>query len=240
MNFIIPMAGQGARFVQARYQLPKMLLEAHGKTLLEWSLNSLPLQLANVVVFVGLAEHENKFALQRRIQELYPELNCKFMFIEKVTRGQAETVYLTMPLCTPNEPVVIFNIDTFFSSSTLANNLLKTEVDGVLGEFKSNENRFSFAAIDTESKYVTEVQEKEVISDHALTGLYTFKTAYDFITAFEYFEKNDIKTKGEFYIAPMYNYLINKGKKYILDYSEKHYILGTPDEYTSFKNLNSF
>lgn len=240
MNFIIPMAGHGARFIQVGYQLPKMLLEAHGKTLLEWSLNSLPLKLANVVVFIGLAEHESKFSLQQTIKELYPGLNCKFMFIEKVTRGQAETVYLTMPLCNPKEPIVIFNIDTFFSSSTLESNLLNEGVDGVLGCFPSNENRFSFAALDQEGKYVVNVQEKEVISENALTGLYTFKELNDFCEAYEYHEKNDLRTKGEFYIAPMYNYLIEKGRKFILDYSDKHYILGTPDEYTAFKKMESF
>lgn len=234
------MAGNGARFIQAGYKLPKMLLEAHGKTLLEWSVNSLPLQLANLVIFIGLAEHENKFLLQRRIEELYPNLNCRFMFIDKVTRGQAETVYLTMRLCNPDKSIVIFNIDTFFSSSTLESNLVNQEVDGVLGCFSSNENRFSFAALDPKTKYVTNVQEKEVISHNALTGLYSFKDLNDFCEAYEYHEKNDLRTKGEFYIAPMYNYLIAKGKKYILDYSDKHHILGTPEEFDTFSALNSF
>jgi dTDP-glucose pyrophosphorylase len=234
------MAGHGSRFIQAGYELPKMLLDAHGKTLLEWSLNSLPLHLADTVVFIGLAEHENQFQLQNKITELYPNLSCKFAFIEKVTRGQAETVYLTLPLCNTSQPLVIFNIDTFFNSSTLEQNLLKQDVDGVLGCFYSNENRFSYASVDTVFGYVREVREKEVISDHALTGLYTFKSIHDFREAFEYQEKNDLKVKGEFYIAPMYNYLIEKGKKYILDPSDKHYILGTPNEYEAFKKLVDF
>lgn len=45
MNFIIPMAGKGERFKNAGFELPKMLIEAHGKTLLEWSVDSLPLDL---------------------------------------------------------------------------------------------------------------------------------------------------------------------------------------------------
>jgi len=114
MNFIIPMAGHGARFTQAGYRLPKMLLEAHGKTLLEWSLNSLPLNLADVVVFVGLREHENKFFLEKTIRSLYPQLNSKFIFLDQVTRGQAETTYLALHYCNESEPIVIFNIDTFF------------------------------------------------------------------------------------------------------------------------------
>ncbi len=240
MNFIIPMAGYGARFIQAGFQMPKMLLEAHGKTLLEWSLNSLPLHLAHKVIFIGLKEHENKFSLQKTIEKFYPTLNIKFIFLEKVTRGQAETTYFALKLCNANEPIVIFNIDTFFSSSTIESNLLNPDVDGVLGTFTSTENRFSFAALDDRNEYVIEVQEKEVISSNALTGLYTFKSLQDFAETYEHHLTNNLTTKGEYYIAPMYNYLIAKGKKYILDRADKHYILGTPAEYTHFLDLKTF
>jgi dTDP-glucose pyrophosphorylase len=240
MNFIIPMAGHGSRFIQAGYQLPKMLLPAHGKTLLEWSLNSLPLHLADVVVFVGLKEHDQKFDLRGEIERLYPELNSHFQFIDKVTRGQAETTYLALKFCNPQEQVVIFNIDTFFHSATLEQNLLRTNIDGVLGFFISEENRFSFAALDAKNEYVTAVKEKEVISSNALTGLYTFKNVADFAETYEYHEANELTVKGEYYIAPMYNYLIERGRHYILDRADKHYILGTPDEYNHFLSLNSF
>jgi dTDP-glucose pyrophosphorylase len=217
-----------------------MLLEAHRKTLLEWSLSSLPLHLSSVVVFVGLKEHEDEFNLSEQIRNLYPELNSKFIFLEQVTRGQAETVYISLAECAMDQPLVIFNIDTFFQSSTLEENLLDTTNDGVLGCFESTENRFSFAALDAESKYVKDVREKEVISSNALTGLYTFKTAADFKETFEYHEKHNLTTKGEYYIAPMYNYLIESGKRYILDRADKHYILGTPAEYEEFLVLTDF
>jgi dTDP-glucose pyrophosphorylase len=234
------MAGHGARFVQAGYQLPKMLLEAHGKTLLEWSLDSLPLHLANVVVFVGLKEHDQKFGLQGKIEELYPSMNSRFIFLDQVTRGQAETTYLALEYCQPDEPLVVFNIDTFFQSSTLEQNLTNPDVDGVLGYFASTENRFSFAALDEGGRYVTDVREKEVISSNALTGLYTFKNAKDFADAYNYHVDNNLTVKGEYYIAPMYNYLIAKGREYILDKADEHYILGTPDEYNEFLNLTIF
>jgi dTDP-glucose pyrophosphorylase len=227
------MAGRGARFVEAGYQLPKMLLKAHGKTLLQWSLDSLPLHLAKVVVFAGLREHNENFHLESLIRDFYPHLNTKFIFLNAISRGQAETAWLSLKFCNHDEPLVIFNIDTFFSSTTLADKLLGSDADGILGSFRSTENRFSFAALD-ESEYVTDVQEKEVISNHALTGLYTFKNVHDFVETYQHHIAGDLTSKGEFYIAPMYNYLIRKGKKYILDEAEKHHILGTPAEYADF------
>ena len=237
MNFIIPMAGLGSRFVKAGYSLPKMLLEAKGKTLLEWSLSSLPLQLSTVVVFVGLKEHEQEFELTANIKALYPALNCRFIYLEQPSRGQGETVYLSLGECDMELPLVIFNIDTYFSSSTLPDVLVNPANDGVLGCFQSNEDRFSFAKLDEQGEYVIEVKEKEVISDHALTGLYTFKKAGDFKETFEYHQLHNITVKGEFYIAPMYNYLIALGKRYVLDEAQEHVILGTPEEYQQFLQL---
>jgi dTDP-glucose pyrophosphorylase len=237
MNIVIPMAGLGNRFVQSGYKLPKMLLEAHGKTLLEWSLSSLPLNLATTVVFVGLKIHEDEFSLSSRIRELYPELNTKFIFLDDVTRGQAETVYLSLGACDSQEQLVIFNIDTYFQSDSLARHLLSNDNDGILGFFESAEDRFSFASLDENDKYVTDVREKEVISPFALTGLYTFSNIADFRETFEYHQEHNLTTKGEYYIAPMYNYLIEKGRKYVLDKADKHFILGTPDEYEHFLQL---
>ena len=41
ITVIITMAGLGTRFRKAGYQVPKYMIEAKGKTLFEWSLDSL-------------------------------------------------------------------------------------------------------------------------------------------------------------------------------------------------------
>ena len=214
MNFLITMAGEGRRFREAGFTMPKMLIEAKGKTLLEWSVDSLPLTICSRLIFVGLQQHENEFQLSKKITALYNHRvkSLHFKFINTLTRGQSETAYLAKDLVDLSQPLAIFNIDTQFSSSTLEKNLLNKKIDGVLGAFHSTEPRFSFASLD-EKGFVTETAEKVVISSNALTGLYHFTNPIDFFEATESaFEKNET-TKGEFYIAPMYNHLIKKGKK---------------------------
>lgn len=234
MNFVIPMAGRGQRFVEAGYELPKMLIKAKGKTLLEWSIDSLPLSLCTNMICIILREHEDKFQLSDKIKSIYASsFALKFLIIEQVTRGQAETVWLAKSLFDKQKDLVIFNIDTFFSSENLSNSLLRNDIDGVLGSFFSDENRFSFARID-ENGIVTETAEKMPISNLALTGLYHFKNVDDFEETVSYHLENNIKVNNEFYIAPMYNYLIRKGKKFIVDHAEKHDILGTPEELKLF------
>ncbi len=234
------MAGRGQRFTDAGHSLPKFLLEAHGKTLLQWSVDSLPLELATLTVFIMLREHEEEFQMEARIRRFYgAKTPLAFVFLDEVTRGQAETVMQASSQIVPNLPLLIFNIDTAFRSSTIKDNLLRRDIDGVLGCFRAQESRFSFAALN-EDGFVTHVTEKEPISEHALTGLYHFSRASDFIKiATDAISKN-LVTKGEFYVAPMYNALIAKGGNYVLDSASSHHILGTPTEYLKFaKNRSS-
>ena len=235
MNFLITMAGEGRRFREAGYVLPKMLIEAKGKTLLEWSIDSLPLQLCTRLIFVAQQKHEDEFKLSKKIISIYKNRvkSLHFKFIDKLTRGQSETACLAKNLVNLSQPLLIFNIDTQFSSSSLEKNLLRKNIDGVLGAFYSEESRFSFAALNDEG-FVTKTAEKEVISSNALTGLYHFTWPEDFFDAAESaFAKNET-TKGEFYIAPLYNYLISKGRKLIVDMADEVNILGTPEELNLF------
>ncbi|MBL7713296.1 MAG: 2-C-methyl-D-erythritol 4-phosphate cytidylyltransferase [Chitinophagaceae bacterium] len=235
MNFVLPMAGRGQRFIDAGFEVPKMLIVAKGKTLLEWSVDSLPLNLCTRMICIVLKEHEEKFSLSEKITQIYGgrSFELVFHFLDAVTKGQAETVWLARHLFDPNTDLLIYNIDTQFYSGTLAGKLVAKEKDGVLGGFESRENKFSFA-LTGEDGYVIETTEKIPISNNALTGLYHFNTVDDFLETAQYHFDHDIRVKNEFYIAPMYNYLIQKGKKYIVDICEEVNILGTPEELDNF------
>lgn len=234
MTIVIPMAGRGQRFTDAGHLLPKFLLEAHGKTLLQWSVDSLPLELASLTIFIMLREHEQKFQVESKIRRLYQgKTPLAFVLLDEITRGQAETILRAASLIERELPLVIFNIDTMFRSPTLKNNLLRTDVDGVLGSFHSIEPRFSFAVTDNDG-LVTLVTEKEPVSDNALTGLYHFRRAVDFLKSAEAAIDNNLLTKGEFYVAPLYNELLKHDARIILDHTPVHHILGTPQEYENF------
>ena len=94
MTFIVPMAGRGSRFVKEGYKLPKFMIEVKGKTLFEYSMDSLPIDIADKIVFICLKEHE-KFNVSEFIRNKVDHHNIKIISIDEVTRGQAETVYLS-------------------------------------------------------------------------------------------------------------------------------------------------
>jgi dTDP-glucose pyrophosphorylase len=196
--------------------------------------DSLPWGECERLVFVGLAEHEKDFGLSARIHAWYgggPKL--EFVFLPGVTGGQAETVLAGREYIQPDKPLLIFNIDTAFHSPTLARVLANPANDGVLGAFDSDEARFSFAAVDATGQ-VTQVAEKVPISNHALTGLYHYRRAGDFLAVADEAIKKNERVKGEYYVAPLYNALIARGRKFVLDRCTSHYILGTPAELQTF------
>ncbi len=236
MNFIIPMAGKGQRFWDAGYTQPKMLIETKGKTLLEWSVDSLPLELCTNLVFILLEEHK-QYDIENLVMLKYSVHNPKFVYLSEVTRGQAETVLLSKSSWDMGVALLIYNIDTAFTSKGLLDNLLKKNVDGILGAFidETESIKYSYARVNERGR-VVEVVEKDKISNNALTGLYHFSNPQDFISIVERNIVENNLVKGEFYVAPIYNQLLSEGKHFILDLCDSIDILGTPEEFKQFND----
>ena len=234
-TFVIPMAGRGSRFAQRGYQMPKWRIEVRGKSLLEWSVDSLPLDQCGKLIFVGLKEHQPRYSLTTYVEQRYADLaEVRVILLNEVTRGQAETVLMAKDEIDTDAGLLIFNSDTRFSSSTLRENLNRRDVDGVIGAFTSSAERFSYARLN--EGFVVETAEKKVISPHALTGLYHFSSARDFIRVAEARVASGVMDKGEFYVAPLYNDIIASGRnRFIIDTASSIDILGTPEEVESFE-----
>lgn len=238
MNFVIPMAGLGSRFQNAGYALPKPLIPAHGKTLLEWSIDSLPLELCSNLIIIALQDHCQQYPLVKFIEDKYNHLNPQILQLSQPTNGQAETVFLSQHLWDHAQELLIFNADTAFISPTLAHTLKTHASDGILATFTSNSPKYSYAQTNAQG-IVTQTAEKIVISNQALNGLYHFTHTHHFIETFTHHRDNNLRYNNEFYIAPMYNYLIQQGKPFILHPIEQNFILGTPEELLQFQPPHS-
>ena len=231
------MAGRGQRFVEAGYKVPKFLIEINGKTLLQYSIESLPIKIADKLVFIALKEHVIQYSLASVIEDIIGNISYELILLESITRGQAETVMMAKNFIDESKDLVIYNIDTYFKSDNLENLLMSNEkFDGVLGTFIDTNPKWSFALLDNESKFIVKTAEKDPISDYALTGMYHFSKASSFFQIAERYISEDIKVKGEFYIAPMYSDLIKQGLKFVINKVDILIPLGTPEDLEVFKN----
>jgi capsule biosynthesis phosphatase len=233
---VIPMAGEGKRFKENGVLEPKFMIKVKDKTLFEWSMDSLPLNISKKIIFVCLEEHEKKINVSKFIKNIMAKKysNCKYelVYLKETTRGQLETVLHTKHLVRPNNILIIYNIDTHFISTRLKSKILTMKnrnIDGLLGCFESDNDNLSYIELDDKG-FVKKVKEKEKISQNASTGLYIFSDAEQFFQAGEEMIKKNIKVKDEFYVSEIYNILLETGGIFEIDIADEFIPLGTPDD----------
>lgn len=237
MTVIITMAGLGSRFRKVGYQCPKYMIEAKGKTLFEWSMDSLigyNQHVENYVFVVRVEDNASSFIREKCA--IYGISNVDIVEIDYLTDGQATTCMLAIPYCEPNNEIMIYNIDTYVEPYELKYQDISG--DGHIPCFYAEGTHWSFAKTDFAGR-VVEVREKQRISDHCTLGAYYFSSAKLYQILYEEFYKNDAHIeKNEKYIAPMYNFMIEKNMKVTISHVEaqKVHVLGTPDELDVFKN----
>ena len=235
MTVIITMAGLGSRFRKAGYNCPKYMIEAKGKTLFDWSMDSLVGYNKNVSKYVFVVRKEdNSEKFIREHMANYGISNIEIIGIDYLTDGQATTCMLAIPYCNPDEEIMVYNIDTYVEPNEMKYEDISG--DGHIPCFHADGDHWSFAKLD-ENGNVIEVREKQRISDNCTLGAYYFKSARLYKKLYEEYYADDSKMeKNEKYIAPLYNYMIEKGMKVTISIvdAEKVHVLGTPEELTVF------
>lgn len=109
----------------------------------------------------------------------------------------------------------------------------ETEADGGIVTFKATHPKWSFARVNEEG-LVTEVAEKNPISDLATVGYYYWKHGSDFVKYAEEMIEKDIRVNNEFYVCPVFNQAIQDHKKIRVFNIDKMWGLGTPEDLKYF------
>lgn len=240
MTIIITMAGLGSRFREAGYDCPKYMIKANGKTLFEWSMNSL----------LGYAKHVNRYIFVVRKEDHasdFIKLHCKSMGIcnvqivtlDYLTDGQATTCMLALPYCEPENAIMVYNIDTYVEPYEMRYEDISG--DGYIPCFHADGDHWSFVKLDEDGKAI-EVKEKKRISDNCTLGAYYFSSAGLYEKLYEeYYSGTRNMEKKEKYIAPLYNLMIEKRMPVTISLvdSKKVHVLGTPEELQTFLKSSS-
>ena len=106
--------------------------------------------------------------------------------------------------------------------------------------FHADGDHWSFVKLNSEGKAV-EVREKKRISDNCTLGAYYFSSAKLYKELYEeYYADESHLEKNEKYIAPLYNFMIEKGMPVTISIvdAKKVHVLGTPEELQVFLQEN--
>jgi HAD superfamily hydrolase (TIGR01509 family) len=227
LNVLIPMAGAGSRFEQAGYTFPKPLIDIKNKPMIQIVIENLNID-ANYIYIVQ-KKHRKKYNLDTLLNLITP--GCKIIEVDELTEGAACTALLAKEYINTNTPLFFANSDQFveWDSNEFMYKMQETNADGGIVTFKSTHPKWSFAKIN-EKGLVTEVAEKNPISDNATVGYYFWKHGSDFVKYAEQMIGKNIRVNNEFYVCPVFNQAIEDKKEIRTFNIAKMWGLGTPED----------
>lgn len=240
-NIVITMAGRGSRFYDAGYTVPKYEILAHGRSLFDWSMLSLRHFLAHDsrLVFVCLAENRSADYVRGRCEMLGLD-DVHIVELQQLTDGQATSAYVSREVWRPEEPLLIYNIDTYVNPRALNPADIRAGSDGWVPCFQVPGEHWSFVKLGADG-WATDLAEKKRISDYASIGLYWFAQAGRYVQAYERFFADPANlVRGERYVAPLYRQVLAEGGKIsIADLAlQDVHVLGTPAELETFLKID--
>ena len=217
MQIVIPAAGRGSRFNGSEFVGPKPLIEWNGKNMLQH-------------VVDNFNDDGVSFFIIKRIEHKVDIDGIKFINIDYTTEGPATTAYLSKEYINMDDELIITNCDQIIKdwNKDFFLNYAR-QYDGVFGCFISQKPHNSYVKLN-DNNLVVEVKEKEVISNIATNGFHYWKKARYFFESYEEMYAKKDTTKGEYFIAPSYNYLINKDHKIGVYMFNQHFPVGTPED----------
>jgi HAD superfamily hydrolase (TIGR01509 family) len=227
LNVLIPMAGAGSRFQQVGYTFPKPLIDVKGKPMIQLVVENLNID-ANFI-YVVQKSHREKYNLDTLLNLITP--NCRIVEVDSITEGAACTALMAKSYIDNDYPLFFANSDQYveWDSSEFMYKMNETDSDGGIVTFESTHPKWSFVKIN-EKGFVTEVAEKNPISNIATVGFYYWKKGSDFVKYAESMINNDNRVNNEFYVCPVFNLAISDDKKIRTFNVEKMWGIGTPED----------
>lgn len=239
LNIVIPMAGAGSRFAKSGFELPKPLIPIHKVPMIQLVVENIRPKIQHRFIFIVQESHLTGFGLNSVLQK--SSEHCNIVPINGITEGAACTVLKARDLIDNPNPLMIVNSDQYVHADIdeYLSILDSNNLDGLIMTMRSSHQKWSYVKIGHEG-LIEHVVEKEVISEHATVGVYNFRRGSDFVAAAESMILNNQRSNGEFYVAPVYNRMIDKGMRVgcwsIGKESEGMYGLGTPEDLHLFRS----
>lgn len=233
LNVVIPCAGAGKRFAQAGYKFPKPIIDVNGRPMIEWVLESLNIKANYIYLFQR--EHLEEYNIRSLLNILTP--GCTIVPVDGITEGGACTVLLAEEYINNDNPILLVNSDQYveWDSSDFMYKMINRDVDVGILTFPNHSVKWSYAKTD-DYGYVTQIAEKNPISEHATIGIYYAKKGSDFVRYAKQMINKDRRVNGEFYVCPVFQEYIEDDKKVLiheLEASQMHG-MGTPEDLNNF------
>lgn len=237
MIIIIPLGGKGERFKNLGYRKPKPLISVLGKEIICWLLDNLNTMDVELII-IPYNEELVHYRFEDFLKNKYHNLNFKFIELKTQTRGACETINISVTDLDKkyhNMPVMCVDGDNFFTVDVVK--MFNKKINGVFS-FEDVKSEPIYSYIKIENSKITDMVEKEKISDHACCGIYCFESAQVLYQESKKVLDDNILQKGEFYMSGLVKNMILKNYDFVpFVIPQSSFIcLGTPLQVKVFCN----
>ncbi len=236
-QIVVPMAGEGQRFRDAGFSVPKPLIPVGNVPMVVRVIRDLP--AACRVIFLARSAHLENYPLEEELKREVPD--AVVVPVRELTEGQACTVRLAADSLLSDCPVIVAACDnTHLYNLELHDRLMAPGGPECLVWTYRNDSRVlpnpnQFGWVVEEDGDVIRVSCKEPVSrrpiaDHALSGFFTFRSPAIMIEGIDALVRSDERINGEFYMDVVPNLLIAQGHRVSVFEVEKYVGWGTPQD----------
>jgi len=230
MIVLIPLGGIGSRFKTEGFKNIKPFINIHGKPILYYLIDKIDADY----IYIPYNKELKKYNFEERLRTDFPKINFKFLCLSKNTRGASETIKIALDNLTGyDEQILCLDGDSFYNIDIVKK---WNKGNQVFCMPEKERDCFSFIKfVDT----ITNIKEKEKISDWACTGAYGFRSWKTLKRYCNQIIDKNIMDKGEFYISTVIGEMIKDNIKFFPGCITKNDFisLGTPQDMLKFYDI---
>ncbi len=237
-TIVIPMAGNGQRFVDDGYETPKAFLPVQNKPMFLSAIDNIPKASYYVLI-----------TKQKIEQSILPK-NSTIVQLQNTTNGQASSALFATYYINQQLPLMIAPCDNGMHYDVYKFLALTQNVDVIVFTFKNsysvinNPHQYSWANVN-DNNIIKNISCKKAISatpynDQALTGAFWFKKASYFTQNANAMIADNCTVNNEYYIDNAINYCIESNLKVATFVIDKYIGWGTPNDYKTYQYWSSF
>lgn len=238
LTVLVPMAGDGSRFADTgRFSRPKPYLELEpGFTMFLGSTVSLPKDAH--YIFIVRSDQYIEESYRHYFESNY--LKYSLIIQDGKLDGAVATSLLAANLIDSEDPLLIVDSDQYsiFDPEVFFETVKSSNALGGVLTFAASSPDYSYVKSNN-AGMLSEIAEKQLISEDACAGLYFWSKGSDYIKYARLLLARATKINSEYYVSQVYKTAMEDGCRFISLPVNKHYALGTPSGYDRFTSARS-
>lgn len=237
MNIIIPLGGKGERFKNSNYgNLPKPLIKIFDKTMIEYVIDNLNMNKEDKL-FIIYNQKLDQYNFSTILKQKYSNI---ILISIQDTKGAVETIHEGLKIIFSkydyNKKTILLDCDTFYTEDILTI-FRKDDSNTVFYTINIDKNPiYSYITLN-ESNCITEIKEKQKISDMANTGAYAFQDIHTLFRYCKHVLESNITFNNEPYTSCVISEMIKEHVIKGCELNSKYvFSLGTPNDVNNYIN----